>query len=398
MKHKTRPMNVIAGLTHNLPNANVSSLRLGDGVPLSQNDGSTAMTVKGFIVERFGVILWTFLLLVTSCSNSDPNQLKEKLLGGTAEERVIPVGVQLIDEVSGIVSNTYPGYLEEGQSVEMAFKYGGTLQQLNVKQGSHVRKGQTLARVSSPQMESTQRSAQATLEQAQDAYDRLKKVHDNGSLPEIKWREMVANLEKAQSALDLADAMLADNTITAPFDGTVASVNTEIGENVAPLKPVIKLINTKGMAVKITVPENEIAKVQVGDTAEVIIPAMNDKHLNGKVIEKSMTASLLTHSYPVKVLIEQPDEALVPGMIGKVVLKADVSKGIIVPANAVLIDQEGKFVWVAEDGRATRRKITLAGYSGNGVIVSEGLKTGDVVIVEGYQKVSEGMKVEYCVR
>ena len=337
-------------------------------------------------------ILWLIPLLLTAC-HDDPQQLKEKLLGGPTEERVIPVGVQVIDEVSGIVSNTYPGYLEEGQSVEMAFKYGGTLQQLNVRQGSSVRKGQTLARVSSPQMESTQRSAQATLEQAQDAYDRLKKVYDNGSLPEIKWREMVANLEKAQSALDLANAMLADNTITAPFDGTVASVNVEIGENVAPLKPVIRLINTKGMAVKISVPENEIGKVQVGDTAEVVIPALGDKRLNGKVIEKSMTASLLIHSYPVKVLIEQPDKELTPGMIGKVVLKADVSKGIIIPANAVLINQEGKFVWVAEDGRATRRKITLAGYSGNGVIVSEGLKTGEVVIVEGYQKVSEGMKV-----
>ncbi len=49
---------------------------------------------------------------------------------------------------------------------------------------------------------------------------------------------------------------------------------------------------------------------------------------------------------------------------------------------------------MAEDGRATRRKITLAGYSGTGVIVSEGLQVGDKVIVEGYQKVSEGMKVE----
>ena len=356
MKNKNRPKSLIAGLTRNL--------------------------------------LYLLCLLLTAC-HDDPQQLKEKLLGGTSEERVIPVGVQRINIVEGLVRNTYPGYIEEGQSVEMAFKYGGTLQQLSVKEGSVVRKGQTLARLSSPQMESTRRSAQATLEQAQDAYDRLKKVHDNGSLPEIKWREMVANLEKAQSALDLADAMLADNTLTAPFDGTVASVNAELGENIAPLKPVIRLINTKGMAVKISVPENEISKVQVGDSAEVIIPALGEKHLNGKVIEKGLTASLLTHSYPVKVLVETYDASLAPGMIGKVVLKADISKGIIIPANAVLINQEGKFVWVAEDGRATRRKITLSGYSGNGVIVSEGLRTGDVVIVEGYQKVSEGMKVTY---
>ena len=338
-------------------------------------------------------ILWLLPLLLTAC-HDDPQQIKEKLIGGQVEERVIPVGVLRIDTVSGLVRNSYPGYLEEGQSVEMAFKYGGTLQQLNVSEGCPVKKGQVLARISSPQMESTRRSAQATLEQAQDAYDRLKKVHDNGSLPEIKWREMVADLEKAQSALDLANAMLADNTIKAPFDGTVTTVNAEIGENIAPLKPVMRIINTKGMAVKISVPENEITKVQIGDTAEVVIPAMNDRHLNGKVIEKNMTASLLTHSYPVKVLIEQPDTDLSPGMIGKVVLKSDVNKGIIVPANAVLINQEGKFVWVAEDGRATRRQISLSGYSGNGVIVSEGLETGDVVIVEGYQKVSEGMKVE----
>ena len=337
-------------------------------------------------------ILWLLPLLLTAC-HDNPQQLKEKLLGGPAEERVIPVGVLPIDSVSGLVRNTYPGYLEEGQSVEMVFKYGGTLQQLNVKEGSIVKKGQTLACVASPQMESTQRSAQATFEQAQDAYDRLKKVHDNGSLPEIKWREMVANLEKAQSALDLANAMLADNIIKAPFNGTVASLNAEIGENIAPLRPVMRLINTEGMTVKISVPENEIAKVQLGDAAEIVIPALGDKRLSGKVAEKSMTASLLTHSYPVKVLIEQPDEALAPGMVGKVVLKADVSKGIIIPANAVLINREGKFVWVVEDGRARQRKITLSGYSGNGVIVNEGLMTGDLVIVEGYQKVSEGMKV-----
>ena len=338
-------------------------------------------------------ILWLIPLLLTAC-HDDPQQLKEKLLGGPAEERVIPVGVLRIDTVGGIVRNTYPGYLEEGQSVEMAFKYGGTLQTLNVTEGSVVRKGQVLARVSSPQMESTQRSAQAAFEQAQDAYNRLKKVYDNGSLPEIRWREMVADLEKAQSALDLANAMLADNVLKAPFDGTIVSLNAEVGENIAPMRPVLRLINTKGMTVKISVPENEIAKVQLGDTAEIVIPALGDKIFFGKIIEKSMTASLLTHSYPVKVLIDQPDEAFAPGMIGKVVLKADINKGIIVPANAVLINQEGKFVWVVEDSRATRRQITISGYSGNGVIVSEGLTMGDMVIVEGYQKVSEGMKVE----
>lgn len=344
-------------------------------------------------MKKRNLILLLLPLLLTHCADTDPQQLKERLIGGKTEERVIPVGILNIDITEGIVSNTYPGYLEEGQSVELAFKYGGILQTLHVKEGTKVQKGQVLARVSSPSMESTLRSAQATLDQAQDAYDRLKKVHDNGSLPEIKWKEMVANLEKAQSAVDLANAMLAENVITAPFSGTIASIDAESGENLPPMKPVMKLINTNKLSVKISVPEDEIAKIRVGDPADIVIPALNNQHYNGQVAEKSMTSSLLTHSYPVKVEVLQPDKALTPGMIGKVMLKADVNSGIVVPANAVLINNQGKFVWVEENGIATRRPVQISGYSGTGVIISQGLKSGDHVIVEGYQKVSEGMKV-----
>ena len=339
------------------------------------------------------LLIFILPFLLMGCGGNDPAQLKERLIGGTTVERVIPVGVLCIDSVGEIVHNTYPGYLEEGQSIDLAFKYGGTLSRLNVKEGSPVTKGQVLAQVTSPTLDNTLRSAQATLEQAQDAYNRLKKVYDNGSLPDIKWKEMETNLEKAQSAYDLANAMMQDNVIKAPFAGTVTFVDAHIGENIVPLKPVIKVISTGGMAVKISVPENEIAQLKVDDEAEIIVPALDNRHYTGNVTEKSMTASLLTHSYPVKVTFSQPDEDLRPGMIGKVELQSKVNKGIIIPANAVLINREGKFVWVVEDGCAKRRPITLAGYSGKGVVVSEGLHQGDHVVVEGYQKISEGMKV-----
>jgi RND family efflux transporter MFP subunit len=333
-------------------------------------------------------------LLLVGCNNTHSKQLKERLIGGSTEERVIPVGILCIDPTEGIVCNTYPGYLEEGQSADLAFKYGGLLEHLYVKEGSHVNKGQRLAQVASPTLENSLRSAQATLEQAQDAYDRLKKVHDNGSLPDIKWKEMEANLEKAQAAYDLAQGMINENNLIAPFSGTISAINAELGENIPPLKPVISLINTEKLAVKVTVPEAEIAAIHVGDPAEIVIPALNDRSYHGKVSEKGLSASLLTHSYPVKLLIDHPDKDLVPGMISKVMLKADVNTAIIVPANAILINKDGNFVWVEEDGRATRRMIQISGYSGNGVIVNEGLQSGDRVIVEGYQKVSEGMKVD----
>ena len=144
---------------------------------------------------------------------------------------------------------------------------------------------------------------------------------------------------------------------------------------------------------KISVPESEIQHIRIGEEADIVIPALGDRHYSGKVLEKGLTASLLTHSYPVKVKIQQPTRDLFPGMIGKVVLHGDVAKGIVIPANAILINREGRFVWVKADGRATRRTVTVDGYSGQGVIISDGLHYGDSVIVEGYQKISEGMRV-----
>lgn len=328
---------------------------------------------------------FTIALMLSACQEITKDKPKA--------ERIIPVGAMCIDSVSGIVNNTYVGTLEEGQSVDLSFKYGGTLQSLMVKEGTKVRKGQLIAKVSSPSLDNTLRSSQATLEQAKDAYDRLKKVYDNGSLPEIKWKEMVANLEKAEAAYDIALAMNNENALYAPFEGVITALDAEIGQNITPLIPIAKLINTNGLAVRITVPEKEIAKVNIGDLATVTIPALGDTVFEGKVTEKSMSASLMTHSYPVKVTIEKSNKELVPGMIGKVALKANISNGIVIPANAVLLNSEGKFVWTVKDGRATRRSITVTGYSGKGVVVGSGLGIGDHVITEGYQKISEGMKV-----
>lgn len=340
---------------------------------------------------RFLILLIPFILF--GCDDDPAEKIKEKIIGGPKEERVIPVAIQVIDTTSGIISNTYPGYLEEGQSIDLAFKYGGTLEEIYVREGSYVSKGHQIGKISSPALESSLRTTQATLAQAQDAYDRLKKVHDKGSLPEIKWKEMEANLEKAQSAYDLAKAMMDDNLLTSPINGTVAFIDAKIGESITPLKPVARIINMAGIAVKISVPENEIAKIHIGDKAEIVVPALGEHRYEGKVSEKNLTSSLLTHSYPVKVLIEKPDKALAPGMIGKVVLRSDVSRGIVIPANAILLNQEGKFVWVEKNGRATRKSVFTSGYSGKGVVISEGLQSGDSVIVAGYQKVSEGMKV-----
>ena len=317
---------------------------------------------------------------------------------GDRGERVVPVGVMCVDTVSDVVQAVYVGTAEESRSVDLTFKYGGTIDKIAVKAGATVRKGDFIASVASSTLSNSQRTAQATLQQARDGYERLKMVHESGSLADVKWVEMLTNLEKAEANADMANDMLAESVMHAPFAGTVTSLNAEVGENVSPLKSVVRLISSDGAVMKISVPETEISKIQNGDSAMVTIAALGNKSYVGKIVEKGMVASPLSHTYGVKISVTGDKGEVLPGMIGRVTLGNDVKKGIVIPANVVLLGNESKFVWVAKNNRATRRDVTVGGYLDNGVLISDGLGIGDTLVVEGYQKISEGMKLKCSAR
>ena len=83
-----------------------------------------------------------------------------------------------------------------------------------------------------------------------------------------------------------------------------------------------------------------------------------------------------------------------PGMVCKLSLIEGVSPRIIVPASVLLTGSEGRYLWLAKDGKAVKRAVKTGGFSGKGIVITDGLEEGDMVITGGYQKVSSGMEVK----
>jgi RND family efflux transporter MFP subunit len=161
-----------------------------------------------------------------------------------------------------------------------------------------------------------------------------------------------------------------------------------------------KLITADKVDAKIAVPENEIGSVFLKQDAVIEVPALNGERFTGKVETKGVVAHPLTHTYEVKIRIENNVGArqvspLLPGMVCKVYLEQpDTTAGIVIPNRAVQIAYDGKrYVWIADNGTAKRRFVTTGVLNNNGVTIDAGLSNGDRLIVEGYQKVSEGMKI-----
>ena len=160
--------------------------------------------------------------------------------------------------------------------------------------------------------------------------------------------------------------------------------------------PIAKLVTTRVLNVKISVPESEMAGIHVRQRAKIQVQALNGRWFSGYVIEKGVIADPITRSYSVKIRVEGASDGLLPGMVSSVSLGtvSSVSKGnsaIIIPASLVQLGGDNSnFVWVDEGGMAVRRTIVCGEYMSHGVSIVSGLKYGDKLIVEGQQKVCTG--------
>ena len=305
----------------------------------------------------------------------------------------IKVKVITIDTVRSGLLRTYVGEIEEKLSLSLSFATGGKVEKVMVHEGDYVREGQLLVTVNTATARNAYNSAKAQLEQAEDAYRRLKIVYDPGSLAEVKWVEMLTNLEKARSMEQIAKKQLSDCELYAPASGVIGKCNARVGVGLLPGEPAVTLLDVSEVSVTFAVPENEISSLPIGRETNIIIPALNDMVLQGQVSEKSITSNPVAHSYQVKIALPNSNRKLLPGMVCKVVVDQPNEDGFVIPANCVQTRPEGLCIWVVKNGKPERRIIEATEYVVNGVLVLEGLHQDDTVIVEGQQKLFTGAEI-----
>lgn len=316
---------------------------------------------------------------------------------GLKKEKITPappvrVSVVAVADASLSDGRTYSGVIESGDGSELSFSVPGTVNAIYVTPGQKVQKGQLLAELDHESLDNAAAVADATLEEAQDAYRRLKKLHDAQALPDIKWVEMQSKLKQAENTAAMAHRAVADARIYAPQSGTVAEKLADVGQTVIPALPVLRLVGLSDVKASISVPESEISAMTPGRPATVTVEAVGSEVRHAKITEQGVTANPLTRAYDVKLTLANPDGKLLPGMLCTVSLAnaADSVAAIVLPTQAVLLSADNRhFVWLAKSGKATRRFVEQKGVTPSGIVISSGIAPGDSVITAGIQKVSE---------
>ena len=154
------------------------------------------------------------------------------------------------------------------------------------------------------------------------------------------------------------------------------------------------------MKVKVAIPEAEISSITASTPTTINVEATQKKVSGGK-IEKGVQADALTHTYDIRINVQNSDRKLLPGMVASVSFgseKTEVkSEKLMLPVTAIQKRADGSlFVWtVAKDSTAHRTTVSTGETTGNRITVTSGIENGQRVVTEGYQKLSEGTKVVY---
>jgi RND family efflux transporter MFP subunit len=336
------------------------------------------------------VVLLVGAILITGCNSGTQKKQPEN------QQEAVKVKVLEIGTNNGINNPSYIATIEESVLIPLSFLTPGTVEKVLVDEGQNVSKGQLLAVMNSENYQNAYQMALSKENQAKDAFTRLEPVYKNGSLPEVKFVEVQTGLQMAKSAVLISKKNLDDTKLYAPTNGIIGRRMLEPGMSVLPGNPVFQLVKIEKVNANVPVPENEIAGIKKGQKAQVQVSALGDQKFEGEVKEIGVLSNPLSHTYRVKVELNNPEQRLKPGMVCQVTIDdPTLENQIVVPLSAVQTDSHGeKFVFVATSGKVAKRAIETGPLVNNGVVINNGLSSGDLIITEGYQKINVNTPIQ----
>jgi len=337
------------------------------------------------------VAYFMIIVCMVSCNNHGNKPDKDLT-------QPVKVKVQQIATSSGSAEQPYIGMVEESLSVPLSFLIAGNVDRVLVSEGQNIKKGQLLAVINSENYQNAYQIAASKEKQAADAFNRLESMYKNGSLPEVKFIEIQTGLEQARSLVAMSKKNLSDCKLYSPMDGTIGKRIIEPGMSVIPGNPVFQLVKIEKVYATVPIPENEIASIKKGQKAYIQVAALGNKSFEGIIEEKGVMSNPLSHTYNVKIILNNPQKLLQPGMVCNVIIHSNNSTGlVVVPSNVIQIDKNGqKYVFIADanTSKVMKKYVEVGSPYQNGIIITSGLQAGDQLIIEGYQKVNENTTIQ----
>ncbi|MCQ2375915.1 MAG: efflux RND transporter periplasmic adaptor subunit [Salinivirgaceae bacterium] len=331
-----------------------------------------------------GLIACSLVMALASCDS------KKKATTDTTENRAERVQTETMTkspiERSIEISSTLQGY----ETMNIAPSLTGIIQDITVEVGTKVHKGQLLVRMDENQYNNTK----LTMANLETEMSRMEALRESGNVSQQTYDQTKLGYDQTKQSL----AFLEKNTyVKAQFDGVISAKNFEDGELYGGNPAILVLTKINVLKAYINIPESYFPRVKEGMKLNIASDIYPGKQFPATIEIVHPTIDASTHTFQVKVKINNSTNELRPGMYVHATLPLADDKAIMVPYQAVLklIGSNERYIFVNKDGVAKRVTVKTGTRNEDKVeIISDEIAEGDEIVVVGQGRLVEGSKLE----
>ena len=319
---------------------------------------------------------------------------RKKLSSAGKNQKKTNVRIKQVNLESLSIKSTYVGYLLPNKRVLMRSEIDGVIEKIDFEEGDEITKGKRLVDISTKEHRLKLKIAitdsnLADINIKRDEKLAAQNLISNAQLDQTRTRAESASLNK-----ELAEISLNKSLISSPLKGTIKTRHIKVGEFVRKGDKLVEILDIDKILVKVNIPEQEILSIQVGQNVEVALYIMEKKTFLGIVKNIGLEADSSNRTFPVEILVDNKERQLRAGMLARATFTKSVDQDqIVIPRHTVLERDQGRVVYVFEDGKAFRRDITIGLSQLDQVQVVQGLNKGELIVVEGHTKLTDGEEV-----
>ncbi|EGF41511.1 efflux transporter periplasmic adaptor subunit [Vibrio parahaemolyticus] len=349
-------------------------------------------TIKHTLIGA--VVTLSLSTLLTGCN---------KAISEPAEPLIKPVKLLAVKDLTVDDSDAFLARIDATYRAQLSFQVSGEVEELLVRMGQGVEKGEVLAILDPKDLQLALDAAQAQYALAKTQWERAKSLYSKKLISTDSYDQKETQYKAALASFEQAKTDLSYTKIQAPFDGVVSYTYVKPYQVVGEKQEILNLIDNTTLDVSFTLPVSYAESVSLSalKNAEmwVTMDSEPSKRIPGKFKEISTQPNIDTNSYEAIVTITRPtDRNLLTGMTGQVhIAKQNKSNAMTLPTSAWVNKQESQGeVWVMDSSTQQVNKVTLS-LNESGAIES-GLDNNDYVVIAGVERLVEGQVVKAWIR
>ncbi|WP_333878839.1 efflux RND transporter periplasmic adaptor subunit [Flavobacterium sp.] len=352
------------------------------------------MKIKNIVIAVIVIALGGMIAYRITKNKAENDKGKDK--NGKKPTTLVSAYVVKGQDFSNTISLS--GSIEANEQIDIRSEVSGIVETIAFTEGSSVSKRQVLFKVNDIELRAQLAQAKTKESLASENERRAKLLLQKEAISQEEYDIASADYRTAKAQTQLIQAQIGKTTVRAPFSGKIGLRSISPGTYVTPATLIAKLVSTNPLKITFSIPEKYATEISKNNTITFTVPNVKET-FTAKIYALEPAIEATTRTLQIRALTDNSNGKLLPGTFANIELPLkNIKDAIIIPTEAIVPIQDGKKVFIANNGKAKEVKVETLTRTDKDVVITSGLKIGDTVLTSGVMSLKEEADIKVKVK